>query len=140
MSIKRRNSWDDHASAKAYLRAKPLFALWDDTMLDLYIEHGMVDNEAGGLELACSPPREAALFMGGMPYDPWPLFPKIHCPVLIVEGGQSQNRRFMNLKDAVGLFRQGTYQLIEAAGHLIPMEKPSETCQIITDFANNILN
>ncbi len=139
MSIKRRNSWDDHASAKAYLRAKPLFALWDDTMLDLYIEHGMVDNEAGGLELACSPPREAALFMGGMPYDPWPLFPKIHCPVLIVEGGQSQNRRFMNLKDAVGLFRQGTYQLIEAAGHLIPMEKPSETCQIITDFANNIL-
>jgi len=139
LSIKRRNAWDDPASAKAYLQAKPLFAQWDDAMLDLYITHGMVDSQAGGLELACSPPREAALFMGGMPYDPWPLIPQINCVVLIVEGGQSQNRRFMHLKDAVGLFPKGTYRLMEKAGHLIPMEQPSETFQIITAFAHDML-
>ncbi len=138
LSIKRRNSWDDPASARAYLQAKPLFALWDEAMLDLYIKHGMVDSQAGGLELACSPPREAALFMGGMPYDPWPLMPQINCAVLIVEGGKSQNRRFMHLKDAVGLFQKGTYHLLESAGHLIPMEQPSETFRIITDFAIKI--
>jgi pimeloyl-ACP methyl ester carboxylesterase len=140
LSIKRRNAWDDAAAAKAYLRTKPLFSQWDDAILDLYITHGMVDSQAGGLELACSPPREAALFMGGMPYDPWPLLPKIQCPVLIVEGGKSQNRRFMRLKDSVALFQEAAYQMIPSAGHLIPMEKPSEIYQIISDLARKLLS
>ena len=135
LSIKRRNFWEDAVAAKAYLKTKPLFARWDDAILDLYIEHGMIANPAGGLELACSPPREAALFMGGMPYDPWPLIPRIQCPALIVEGAESQNRRFMALKDAVKLFPQGTYRLMKRTGHLIPMERPSETCRLITAFA-----
>ena len=55
-SIRRRNHWTDAAEAGAYLRQKPLFAQWDPEMLDLYIRHGMLPAEAGGLELACHPP------------------------------------------------------------------------------------
>jgi pimeloyl-ACP methyl ester carboxylesterase len=138
LSIKRRNFWENAAAAKKYLKKRPLFEKWDNAILDLYIQHGMTDSSAGGLELTCAPLREAALFMGGMPYDPWPMLPQIECPVSIIEGGQSQNRRFMHLEEAVGLFRQGTYQLIEGAGHLIPMERPSETYQIITAFARQL--
>jgi pimeloyl-ACP methyl ester carboxylesterase len=139
LSIKRRNFWEDAAAAKAYLQSKPLFANWDDTIMDLYIKHGLAHSHTGGLELTCSPLREAALFMGGMPYDPWPLIPKITCPVWILEGGQSQNRRFMHLKDAVALFKQGNYRLMKTAGHLIPMEKPSEIYQLIADLADQLL-
>ena len=136
-SIKRRNSWDDRRSAREYLRSKPLFARWDDEMLDMYLHYGFTDADNGGITLACHPEREASLFMGSMAYDPWPLMPHIDCPVLILEGELSENRAFIDLQQAAGSFPRGRYRLIEGAGHLIPMEKPAEATQLISSFINN---
>lgn len=133
-SIKRRNAWDDRQSARDYLRSKPLFARWDEEMLDMYLQHGFTDADNGGITLACHPEREASLFMGSMAYDPWPLMPGIKCPVLILEGESSENRAFINLQEAAERFWQGRYQLIKEAGHLIPMEKPAESVQLIRNF------
>ena len=133
-SIKRRDSWQDKAEALKYLRTKSLFEKWDDEMLDLYIRYGMREGDSGGLTLACSPNREASLFMGGMHYDPWPLLPRVKCPALIIEGEQSGNRAFIDLRTATSLFPSGTYTLIEGSGHLIPMEKPAEITKIIREF------
>ncbi len=133
-SIRRRDSWQDKDEALDYLRTKPLFRKWDDEMLELYIHYGMHEGDSGGLTLACSPKREASLFMGGMRYDPWPLLPKVKCPALVIEGQESENRAFIDLKTATSLFPNGTYRPIEGAGHLIPMEKPVETTRIIREF------
>ena len=76
-SIKRRNSWRDPAEVKDDFRRKPLFKNWEEEFLDLYIEHGTVSLESGELELACSPEKEASLFMGGMDYNPWPMLPRL---------------------------------------------------------------
>lgn len=134
-SIKRRNHWDDRREAKEYLRSKPLFARWDEETLELYLTHGMVaDDDEGGLCLVCHPRKEASLFMGGGHYDPWPLLPSITCPALIVEGSLSENRDYIDLKKAASLFPRGQYNLIEGAGHLIPMEQPEETAQLINGF------
>ena len=103
-------------------------------MLDLYIKYGMVPGETGGLQLTCPPQKEAALFMGGMPYDPWPLLPKVTCPVKVIEGENSANRSVIDLEKAAALFPAGSYQLIADAGHLIPMEKPAEMIQVISKF------
>ena len=72
--------------------------------------------------------------MGGMHYDPWPLIPKVKCPALIIEGGESENRAYIDLKTATSMLPNGTYRLIEGAGHLIPMEKPKEITRIIREF------
>ena len=133
-SIRRRNSWQDREEALEYLKDKSLFKKWDDEMLDLYISYGMREGDSGGLVLACSPMREASLFMGGMHYDPWPLIPKVKCPALVIEGGESENRAYIDLKTATSLLPNGTYRLIEGAGHLIPMEKPGEITGIIREF------
>ena len=133
-SIRRKNSWESAGEARAYLRSKALFANWDDEMLDLYIDYGMVPGETGGLSLACHPRREAALFMGSQKRDPWPLLPDISCPVMVMEGEVSENRHFIDLKKAASLFPSGTYRLVEGAGHLIPMEKPAEVTEIMRDF------
>jgi lipase len=133
-SIKRRKSWENAVAAREYLRSKKLFAKWDDEMLDLYIRYGMVEGDTGGLQLACSPQREASLFMGGMQYDPWPLLSQVSCPVLVLEGEESENRQFIDLKRATSLFPRGYYQLVRGAGHLIPMEQPRETTRIIDEF------
>ena len=133
-AIRRRDTWKDSNEVHAYLRSKALFKNWDEEMLDLYVEYGMKRLDAGGLQLACSPLREASLFMGGMQYDPWPLLSRVNCPVLVLEGEESENRAFIDLKKATSFFNQGSYRLVSKAGHLIPQEKPGESLEIIRDF------
>ncbi len=133
-SIRRRNQWRDASEARNYLQSRSLFKPWDDEMLSLYLQHGMKDRPGGGLELTCSPRREAALFMGGVQYDPWPLLPQVTCPVLVLEGEKSDNRHFIDLKKIASLFPNAVHRLIRDAGHLIPMEKPAETTAVIREF------
>jgi pimeloyl-ACP methyl ester carboxylesterase len=138
-SIKRRNAWQNEREALDYLKSRPLFQRWDEEMLSLYVRYGMKKSMGSGLELACSPKKEAALFMGGVRYDPWPLLPQVSCPVLVLEGEHSENRAFIDLKKAASLFPKGSYRLIPDAGHLIPMEKPGLTTGVIREFFGNFL-
>ena len=133
-SINRRNFWHDASEAKIYLKSKPLFASWDEEMLDLYVEYGMMPSVNGGLELACHPKKEASLFMGSMSYDPWPILDKVKCPVLVLEGEHTQNKGFIDQEKAARAFPYGQYQQVDGAGHLIPMEKPKEVTQIVRNF------
>ncbi|HON79152.1 MAG TPA: alpha/beta hydrolase [Spirochaetota bacterium] len=133
-SIKRRNYWENSNEARAYLKSKKLFMKWDDEMIDLYVRYGMVPGESGGLQLACSPRREASLFMGGKSFDPWPVLDNITCPVLILEGEESENRAFIDLPKAAEIIPEGSYRLIPDAGHLIPMEQPGRILELIREF------
>jgi pimeloyl-ACP methyl ester carboxylesterase len=133
-AIKRRNHWHDEPEAMTYLQSRALFEKWDTEMLDLYVRYGMKRNTQSGLELACSPRKEAALFMGGVRYDPWPLLPQVACPVLVLEGEHSENRAFIDLKKAASMFPDAVHRIVRDVGHLIPMEKPGETAGAIRDF------
>ena len=138
-SLKRRNHWGSTAEVKAYLKSKPLFANWQDEFLDLYIQHGTVKRESFGLELTCAPQREAALFMGGMPFDPWPAIAQVQCPVLILGGEKSGISAFIDLASAADRFKNGRLETIAGAGHLVPMEKPAEVLAAIQKFTNTVL-
>ncbi|MBT3311364.1 MAG: alpha/beta hydrolase [Desulfobacterales bacterium] len=133
-SIKRRNRWESREEIKQDYIANSFFQPWDDEMLDLYIKHGMTEIDDGGLELTCSPLREASLFMGGLKYDPWPFVEKVTCPVLVVEGEFSENRNLIDLKKIADTFPDGSYHMVEDAGHLIPMEKPGDILALIKSF------
>jgi lipase len=133
-SINRRNFWNDAAEAKSYLESKRLFQAWDEEMVDLYVQYGMKKSEANGLELTCHPREEAALFMGSMAYDPWPILSKVKCPVIVLEGEHTENKGFIDQEKAAHAFPDGTYRLVKDVGHLIPMEKPKETAMIIRQF------
>jgi lipase len=137
-SIKRRNSWNSESEARAYLESKSLFGAWDREVVDLYVHHGMTRVEGGGLELSCHPRREASLFLGSSHYNPWPLLPEIHCPALVMEGGTSINREFIDLHRIASLVPHGSYREVKGAGHLIPMERPVEVARIIREFFEQI--
>ncbi len=133
-SIKRRNQWNTRDEVLQDFKSKSFFQSWNDEMLELYIQHGMRDLDTGGIELACSPRREASLFMGGLQYDPWPIIEKVSCPVMVVEGQMSENRSYADLKKAADIFPNGMYHMVEDAGHLIPMEKPGQILELIQSF------
>jgi len=132
-SIKRRNAWSTEAEARDYLRSKSLYARWDDEMMDLFLKYGMSE-DTEGLTLACHPRREASLFMGGLQFDPWPVLPKIKCPVLVLEGETSDNRHFIDLPKIASLLPNGRYRLVRDAGHLLPQEQPMVIMKIISEF------
>lgn len=133
-SIKRKNHWASEDEANAYLQSRSLFQEWDPEMLDLYRQYGLKAGDGGGLQLTCSPEREAALFMGGLQHNPWPEAVKTTCPVLILEGEKSDNRAVIDLPRVASLFPRGSHRLIEGAGHLIPMENPRVVTDAIRDF------
>lgn len=133
-AIKRRDSWRNRGEVRDDWMQKPFFQSWDDEVLSLYIEHGITANNGGNLHLACSPGREAALFMGSLQHDPWPELPRVKAPVLVVEGERSENKPFIDLKRIAGLMPGGRYLEVEGAGHLVPMEKPDETARILRSF------
>lgn len=135
-SIRRRNFWEDREEARDYLRSKPLFRLWNEEVLDLYIRFGIIPMNGGGFVLACPPRQEAALFMGSMAYNPWTVMRKVDCPVLVLEGEKTENRGIIDFSKAARTFPMGSYRLVEGAGHLIPMEKPELTASIIRQFLN----
>ncbi len=133
-SIRRRSEWSDEAEARQYLNEKELFKNWDQEVLDLYLEYGMTEADNGALTLACQPEREAALFMGGRVKDPWTFLEKISCPVLLVEGENSENRLVIDLGRAASLIPRAELKEIAGAGHLIPMEKPRELLALLLEF------
>ena len=133
-SIKRANHWNDENDAWSYLKSKSLFASWDEQVLQLYLKYGMQKQEEGNLKLTCSPQNEAAMFMGGWDVNPWLLLDKITCPVLVLEGENTENKGLVDVQRVVSFLRQGQYKSVEKAGHLIPMQKPQDVVRIIKDF------
>lgn len=133
-AIKRRNTWQDRREVYADFKSKPFFQTWDDEVLALYIAHGICTVNGNGVQLTCSPQREAALFMGGVRHDPWPLLPKVNCPTLVVEGETSENRHWIDLKHTATLIPRGRHLMVKGAGHLIPMEQPGATGRLIQAF------
>jgi lipase len=137
-SIKRINYWRDELELRQYFESKSLFSIWDGDVVELYIRYGFQKGPSGEIQLVCSPHKEAALFMGGMKYNPWPILPKILCPVLILEGVTSENRIYTELEKASSLMPQGTYALIQGVGHLMPMERPQKVTQIIMNYLQEV--
>jgi pimeloyl-ACP methyl ester carboxylesterase len=78
------------------------------------------------------------MFMGSMDYDPWPLLPQVTCPTLILEAEESPNRGFIDLQMAISAIPKSTYRMISHAGHLIPMENPRLTLNIIEEFFESL--
>lgn len=133
-ALRRTNHWRNAADALSYLRSRPLFRDWDEEMLQLYLRHGMQPAAEGGLQLACSPRQEAGLFLGGHQQDPWPFLPRVTCPVLVVEGENSDTMQYVDLRRALSLLPRVAHRLVPGAGHLIPMEKPGVLAGLLRDF------
>ncbi|KAF9082215.1 hypothetical protein BGX27_004598, partial [Mortierella sp. AM989] len=92
LTLKRRDTWKDRIEAKENLLEKRFFRSWHPEVLDLYVEHGMIDviNEDGSssLILKCPKYQEAITFtcMGTGLYDSFERLNELEIPVQIITG------------------------------------------------------
>lgn len=85
---KRRRHWPDRAAAYANLHERGMFKGWVPEALHAYVDHALKDSADGGVELKCSPSREAEIF-ASFPRRLWTALAKVHTPVKVEYGGQS---------------------------------------------------
>lgn len=118
-----RDAWQD----------KPLFAGWDPRAFELYVSEGLKDRDDGHVELKCNPMVEATIFDTTGSLDTFEFAPRVAAPVLLVRAadGFIEGVVFEHL---AALFPNCQLETA-TAGHLLPMEAPDLTVELLRGFA-----
>ncbi len=128
----RRQHWPSRRDAFADFREKRAFKRLSDTALWDYVNHGLVDRD-GGVALAFSRAWETRIY-DQVPLDIWEQIPAIGHPTLALRGAGSE----VLSPDAWRAWQEAqpvaTFVEIQAAGHLLPLEKPVVVAEAIRNF------
>ncbi|KAK0443841.1 Alpha/Beta hydrolase protein [Armillaria borealis] len=131
---RRRNFWASKDEARVYLKKRAPWSLWDNRILDIYIEYGTVPHPTKkGVSLACTPRHEAMPFITGDSVVPLPELDKTHkiIPIHLVYG--ERNDLFTREKqDTLQRGRKfASVTRIPGAGHLVVQEAPDKVGDVI---------
>ncbi|KAF9297101.1 hypothetical protein BGZ74_010026 [Mortierella antarctica] len=144
LTLKRRDSWKSKVEAKANLLQKKFFKVWHPEALDSYVEYGMVDvvNADGstGVTLKCPKFQEAITFahVGTGLHDSFEGMAKLDIPVHLLVGEISDikqvNAHSLIVQMKFDLLKNGKLDVVKGAGHLLTLEKPQESADLISAF------
>jgi pimeloyl-ACP methyl ester carboxylesterase len=135
-ALHRRRTWPSREACFEHLRGKPLFAQWSDAALADYVESGTRERMDGGVELAYPPEWEAQIF-ATTPTAIWHDLPRLHTRTLVIRGETSHTFFPAVEKRMARRLAQATFVTIPHAGHLVPMEQPTETAAAIGHFLDD---
>jgi pimeloyl-ACP methyl ester carboxylesterase len=140
-ALRRRRTWPSLQACFDRYRGKALFAAWPDASLWAYVESGTRPRSDGQVELLYPPEWEAHIF-ATPPADVWRHVPKLRTttapPTLVIRGERSHTFRLESQNRMQRLLPQTRFHVIPDAGHLVPMERPAETGEIITAFLSKV--
>ena len=130
---RRRAVWPSRGAAREAWRGKEMFASWTAEALELYLAFGLRDRDDGRVELACMPEVEASVFEMSGSIDPFDFARRLEAPALVVaaELGYFPPVLFDLLANTMPRGRRASL----AAGHLMPMEDPARTAELLRAFA-----
>ena len=133
---KRKKSWKDNIEAMNELGIKGPFKHWRRNVLEDYLSQATKTHEDGSIELLCDPLWEGKI-LATAPVGIWSEVSKIKCPTLVVYGEKSKtflpnvSVKLKKLLPNVSMIKMPNI------GHFIPMEKPEELAEIISEFIEN---
>lgn len=131
---RRREQFADRAAALAAWRGRGIFADWDDAVLQAYVQYALVDDDEGGVRLACAPRTEATIFDANWHEDMRALARAICAPGIVVHATQGHFRRALH-EELVEL--SPTLVLRDYDGtHFFPMADPVATAHLILEQIN----
>lgn len=136
-ALRRRRVWPSRQACYEQYRGKSFFATWPDGSLRAYVEAGTRQRADGQVELVYPPEWEAHIF-ATTPSDVWRIVPRLRVPALIIRGERSDTFRPASLARVERLLPQARFVVIPDAGHLAPMERPSEIGAAINSFLDTL--
>jgi pimeloyl-ACP methyl ester carboxylesterase len=132
-ALHRRRTWPSHQACFDHYREKQLFARWSNQALWAYVESGLRLRDDGQFELVYPPQWEAHIF-ATPPVGIWRDVASLQRPVLVIRGELSGTFRREAQARVARLQPGAQFATIPRAGHLVPMERPTETGAAILDF------
>jgi pimeloyl-ACP methyl ester carboxylesterase len=152
-SARRRDCWPTREAAEDYFRSREFYKRWDPRCLELHLKHGLRDlptatyPDKSGVTLATTKHQEVYTFLRcvgstgeerveqhPVPADTWRKLKEVVPPVLYIVGGDSDvstpraNQRKMENTPKAEM------EIIPGVGHLVPLEKPTETGEFSVIF------
>ena len=108
----------------------------DDDALRAYIEGIMRPKENGACQLAYSPEWESRVYYASIWHDMdlWRALPGLKVPMLILRGARSDTFWAKTADRVRRANPKVRIEAVEAAGHLVPLERPQEVAELILSF------
>jgi pimeloyl-ACP methyl ester carboxylesterase len=131
-ALRRQRQWDSLEEAYQRFRNRSLFQNCSDEVVWLYTK-GITRPTSSGVELVYPPEWEAKIF-SSVPVDEWRYPPRISVPCMVI-GAEKTDVFF---PPSVRLWQKMRpdipVHVVPEAGHLLPMEKPSQVADLIRAF------
>jgi pimeloyl-ACP methyl ester carboxylesterase len=128
----RRRVFPDREAARLRFASGGPFAAWDPEVLDLYVDHAWGPGPEGWT-IRCEPGVEADYYREGNNVDTWDRLHELDLPVVLVVGETSDTHRGAYLDRLIDRFRDVELVVIEGAGHLVPMERPTVIAELVVE-------
>lgn len=129
---KRRHHWPDRETARRLLEGRGMFKGWADEALQAYMEHAVRESPDGGVELKCSPRREAEIF-GSFPKRLWSSLERVKTPTRVLYGENT----YPFVSSAVSRWcmsnPHASAQRVPG-GHCFMQEQPKKAAALVRDF------
>jgi pimeloyl-ACP methyl ester carboxylesterase len=132
---RRRNFQGKKEALKLFTAGRGIFKTWSKEFVDAYLECGLLEKDSQTAVLKCDPELEAQIFES-VPVGVWRHAKKIACPVLAIRGELSDTFLADSAERLKNVIADYECVTIPDSGHFVPMEKPQECAEAISDFVH----
>jgi len=135
-TLKRKTRFESREAMYQRYRVKPVFSGLSDQVLRDYVEGLALEDTEGGIKLKYTPDWEARIYETGGIADwyVWRNLDQVKCPVLVIRGEDTYVLFDSVINSMTEKMLAGEGFMMEGTGHLVPLEKPLETAEVVREF------
>ena len=137
-ALRRRQQWPDLGAVREHFRSKPLFAAWDQRMLDDYAQ-AATTTEGASRVLRFRRDVEAAIY-ATLPHHLGRLAPRLRragVPIGFIGGTQSRELAMAGMRATRSLVGRHL-RWMPGGSHLFPFEQPQATARAIVEMLREL--
>ena len=137
LALRRRAAFESRGEVESSYSSKAPFATWHPEALQGYLDGGFIDDQGGGVRLACRPTSEAAVFAASAVHAAWERLAEIDAPVTILYGEDTDTYEPGHAEEMGRRFGNAAVHPVPGTGHFLPMEHPDVVAAAVRDRALN---
>ncbi len=139
-ALRRQRAFESREAAFQRYRPRPIFRYFSDAALRAYIAGMLTQSPDGRFRLVYSPEWEARIYHTNVwnDGDLWKGIAGLQVPTMIVRGAESNTLQEGVLDEVKRRNPQVRIEVMQRASHLLPLERPEETSDLIGEFFGGV--